>query len=126
MDPDLLNGTRKKLTALDAAALQDIGWLLGPAPGLNGDYNSNGVADAGDYVVWRKRLDQNVTLPNDTSPGTVKAVDYTVWRSNFGKVSSGSGSGSLLAGGEIPEPTSALLALMLAIGVYFNRSLHRR
>jgi hypothetical protein len=32
MDPDLQNGTRKQLTALDAAGLKDIGWSLGPVP----------------------------------------------------------------------------------------------
>lgn len=129
MDPDIQNGTRKKVTALDAAALEDIGWSLGPPPALpavNGDYNNNGIVDASDYAVWRKRLGQNVTLPNDTTPGTVTAADYTVWRTNFGKVASGSGSGALLAAGEVPEPTSGLLAVMFAMCVYFYRSTLRR
>jgi hypothetical protein len=126
MDPDLTNGTRKKVTALDAAALQDIGWSLAAAPGVNGDYNGNGVVDASDYVIWRKRLNQNVTLPNDTTPGTVTAADYTVWRANFGKAASGSGSGSSLASGQVPEPASGLLATVLGICVYFNRRTLRR
>jgi hypothetical protein len=125
MDPSLQNGTRKLLTALDAAGLQDIGWSLGPAPGVNGDYNNNGVVDAGDYVVWRKLLNQSVTLPHDTTPGTVTAADYTVWRANFGKVP-GSGSGALFAAGEIPEPTSRLLAAMLGLCIYFNHRTVRR
>jgi hypothetical protein len=125
MDPDITVGTRKKFTALDAGALQDIGWSLGPppaSPAVNGDYNNNGVVDAGDYAVWRKRNNQDVTLPNDTTPGTVRPIDYTVWRTNFGKTASGSGSGALLANGEVPEPASGLLALMLAMCVYFYRS----
>ena len=127
MDPDLQNGTRKKLTALDAAALQDIGWSSGTSsPGVNGDYNNNGIVDAGDYAVWRKRLNQNVTLPNDTTPGTVTAVDYTVWRNNFGKSAAASGSGGLLVDGEVPEPASGLLAVMLAICIYLNRRTLRR
>jgi hypothetical protein len=126
MDPTIQNGTRKKLTALDAAGLQDIGWSLGPAPGVNGDYNNNGVVDAGDYVVWRKRLNQNVTLPNDTTPGTVTAADFAVWRANFGKVASGSGSGSLIAGGEVPEPAAGLLAVMIGLVACFVRSTFRR
>jgi hypothetical protein len=129
MDPDIQNGTRKKVTALDAASLEDIGWSLGPAPpapAVNGDYNNNGIVDASDYAVWRKRLGQNVTLPNDTTPGTVTAADYTVWRSNFGKLASGSGSGALLAAGEIPEPASASLVLMLVLFTCFNRSTLRR
>jgi hypothetical protein len=126
MDPDLQNGTRKKLTALDAAGLQDIGWSLGPAPGVNGDYNNNGVVDAGDYVIWRKRLNQNVTLPNDTTPGTVTAADYTVWRASFGNVALGSGSGSLVATGEVPEPATVLFALMSGLIAASMRSTFRR
>jgi hypothetical protein len=126
MDPDLLVGTRKKLTELDAAALKDIGWSVAPAPGVNGDYNGNGVVDAADYAVWRKRLNQNVTLPNDITPGMVTAADYTVWRANFGKLASGSGSGALLATGAIPEPASGTLATLLAICIYFNRRTLRR
>jgi hypothetical protein len=107
MDPAITVGTRKKLTALDAAALKDIGWSLTTPPGANGDYNNNGVVDAADYVVWRSRLGQSVTLPNDTTPGTVTQADYTVWRNNFG-ATSGSGSGSL-GGGAVPEPISMVL-----------------
>jgi hypothetical protein len=126
MDPDIQNGTRKKVTALDAAALQDIGWSIAAAPGVNGDYNNNGIVDASDYAVWRKRLNQSVTLPNDTTPGAVTAVDYTVWRANFGKSATGSGSGSSLVDSGVPEPTSGLLAILLVVGIYFNRSLLRR
>jgi hypothetical protein len=67
---------------------------------LAGDYNNNGTVDAADYVVWRKLLNQNVTVPNDTTPGTVTQADYTVWRANFGRsVTPGSGA-------NIPELTA--------------------
>jgi hypothetical protein len=56
----------------------------------NGDYNNNGTVDAADYVVWRKNLNQPVTLPNDPTPGMVDTSDYNVWRGNFG-----GGGGSL-------------------------------
>jgi hypothetical protein len=116
MDPSLQNGTRKKLTELDAAALKDIGWTLGPSPGVNGDYNNNGIADAADYVVWRKRLNQDVTLPNDTTPGTVRQADYGVWRMNYNKGVAGSGAGDgLFMGGEVPEPAGCVLAALAAI-----------
>ena len=48
-----------------------------------GDYNNNGIVDAGDYVVWRKAAATD-TLPNDPTPGVVDASDYGVWRSHFG------------------------------------------
>lgn len=103
MDPDILDGTRKLLTALDAAALKDIGWDVIAPPGASGDYNNNGVVDAADYVLWRDKLNQNVTLPNDTTPGNVGPSDYTVWRNNFGATA---GSGTLLVGAAVPEPAS--------------------
>ncbi len=126
MDPDLQNGTRKKLTELDAAALKDIGWSLGPGPAVNGDYNNNGMVDAGDYAAWRKRLNQSVTLPNDTTPGTVTSADYTVWRTNFGKLAPGVAATVLEIGGGVPEPASALLGLVWAAFACFNRSTRRR
>ena len=77
--------------------------------GLSGDYNSNGIVDAADYVVWRDSLDQSVTLPNDTTPGTVTQGDYDVWRANFGAV--GGGGGPLGSAAAVPEPATCWIAL---------------
>ena len=122
MDPNITSGTRKRLTALDAGALQDIGWSLALPPGVNGDYNNNGVVDAADYVVWRKLLNQNVTIPNDATPGSVVAGDYTVWRSNYGKTSAGSGTGDLLASTSIPEPATLSLVAISALSIGLRRT----
>jgi hypothetical protein len=126
MDPDLQNGTRKKLTALDAAGLQDIGWSFGPAPAVNGDYNNNGSVDAGDYVLWRRFLTRNVFMPNRTASGTVTGADYSVWRTNFAKLAPGTATSVLDAGGTVPEPASCLLALIGAVFICSNRRLLRR
>jgi hypothetical protein len=122
MTPSITDGTRKKFTALDAAALKDIGWTVILPPGANGDYNGNGVVDAADYVLWRQHLGQNFALPNDTTPGTVTQADYTVWRSNFG--ASASGAGALVPGAEVPEPSTLLLRLGWA-SMLFRRRLGR-
>jgi hypothetical protein len=53
-------------------------------PALPGDYNDNSVVDAADFVVFRKANGTNVTLPGDTTPGTVYQADYDMWRANFG------------------------------------------
>jgi hypothetical protein len=127
MDPTLTQGTRKFFTALDAAAMQDIGWTVIALPGVNGDYNNNRFVDAADYVIWRKRLGQNVTIPNDATPGTVRASDYTVWRSNFGDspfYSSGAGAGSGLS--IVPEPGGATLFLLGGVAVGLTRRKRRR
>ena len=88
-----------------------------------GDYNDNGVVDAADYTLWRDSNGQNVTLPNDSSPGTVTSDDYTVWKANFGITASPSGPSILTTGfvryvtsfsgsaalAAVPEPTSVIL-----------------
>jgi hypothetical protein len=116
MDPDVQNGTRKRFTELDAAALNDIGWDVIPLAGTNGDYNNNGGVDAADYVAWRDRLSQLVTLPNDTTPGSVTGADYTVWRTNFGRAQE---NGIATALTVVPEPASVVLTLIIGIGALF-------
>ena len=71
-------------------------------------------------------LGQNVPLPNRTTSGTVSGADYTVWRNNFGKMAPGAATTALDAGGAVPEPASALFALILAVLAYFNRRTLRR
>ena len=115
MDPDLLNGTRKRFTELDAAALKDIGWEVIPLPGLPGDYNGNGTVDAADYVLWRNTLGQNVAAgsgADGSGNGTIGNEDYTYWRTRFGNVA---GSGASVNGfaAQVPEPTSGLLAVLV-------------
>ena len=84
-------------------------------PELTGDYNSNGVVDAADYVAWRKNLNQSVALPNDSTPGTVTQADYDVWRANFGKTADV--GGPLGLGSAVPEPGTVLLLVLAALGV---------
>jgi hypothetical protein len=84
---------------LDAAFLPDP---------LLGDYNNNGVVDTADYVLWRK----GGPLQNEAhNPGTVSQEDYTEWRSRFNNPAGGSGLGDA----PIPEPTTAMLALLAGI-----------
>jgi hypothetical protein len=84
-----------------------------PAAALpSGDYNQNGVVDAGDYVVWRGTLNQSVS-PNGSgadgnSNGTIDAGDYSHWAARFGNLVPTSA-----AGAGIPEPKSCLLALIV-------------
>ena len=82
--------------------------LYAAAVGVPGDFNNNGVVDAGDYVTWRKNSG-NAALPNDNGAGN-QAARYTLWRSNFGKPP-GSGAG-FEGASAVPEPASALLALV--------------
>jgi hypothetical protein len=94
-------------------AIDDFSIGVALAPGLAGDYNNNGAVDTGDYVVWRKRLNQAVAIPNDITPGTVVAQDYIEWQNRFGKTIGDFGAGS---GANIPEPAATYWALTL-VGV---------
>lgn len=108
MDPTITRGTRKHLTSLDAAALQDIGWSVVPPviPPLPGDYNDDNIVDAADYTIWRDSL------------GTANVIgNYAEWKANFGQVL---GSGSLATikfssqpQHSIPEPGGATVAFLL-------------
>lgn len=92
--------------------------------GVPGDYNANNVVDAGDYILWRKYSGQSVTLPNDSTPGTVTAADYDVWRTNFGQTPAGSGSGSLLDT-SVPEPATMSLVAAFVAAALFCRAASR-
>jgi hypothetical protein len=93
--------------------------LIPEAPVLAGDYNDDGVVDAGDYVRWRNALAGIGTLENETvSEGVVDEMDYAEWKANYG---SPGGGGSLAA----PEPSSLLLVVLagMCLPARFRRRL---
>jgi autotransporter-associated beta strand protein len=75
-------------------------------PPLAGDFNTDGVVDAADYVVWRNGLDVTYT-----------EADYDVWRANFGRTTAAGASNSAPAA--VPEPFSLVL-LMLAVPIFIR------
>jgi PEP-CTERM motif len=107
---------------LDNAALNiqgagDSTFTLQLVVGQPGDYNGNGVVDAADYVLWRKYLNTNTTLPNDATPGSVVAGDYQVWRAHFGAPP---GAGATFAA-NVPEPTTLVLLTFASAGWCLRR-----
>jgi hypothetical protein len=99
--------------ANDGLAIDDFSIGTALAPGVAADYNENGVVDAADYVIWRKTLNQSVTIPNDITPGTVVQQDYTEWLQRFGITASLNDASAAMASVSVPEP-AALLALISA------------
>lgn len=122
LDPSLDPGARKQLTALDAAALVDIGWtVIEDAAGVAGDYNGNGIVDAADYTVWRDMLGQTGTAlaadgagPTGGPDGVVDQFDYDFWKIHFGSTAT---TGSVSVATEVPEMAThwALLIASLLV-----------
>jgi len=80
--------------------------LMINSPGVAGDLNQDGSANAADYVFWRK-------ANGSTS-------DYATWRANFG-LSSTTDSPSLSVRSDVPEPSgSALFAAGFAVVTSFS------
>jgi hypothetical protein len=75
-----------------------------------GDWNGDGKVDAADYVKWRK----------DPAGNGGNPAGYQTWRENFGRGTSGSGSGTL-ANGTVPEPTTLVLMLFATTGWCLRR-----
>jgi hypothetical protein len=75
---------------------------------LQGDFNSDGVVNAADYVIWRKSGGSN--------------TDYQLWRSNFGNTA-GAGTSTVTGQQAVPEPATWLLALLTSFaGITLRRS----
>ena len=98
-----------ELSALHVANL----WNLATTPGVNGDYNDDGVVDAADYVQWRKSLTTQDPLANDPLGLPIDQDQYDQWRANFGNTS---GSGSFTGNSAVPEPTSVMLLFLAIVG----------
>jgi hypothetical protein len=130
-------------TAFNLAGTHDLVFRYGKLTSsvqVPGDYNTNGTVDAADYVLWRENLNQNVTLPNDSSPGTVTQDDYDVWRANFGRAGAPAGPSTLTTGfvrygalgsgigssSTVPEPVTVIFVGMglgaVILGVRFRLS----
>jgi hypothetical protein len=96
------------------------------ASGVNGDFNDDGIVDAGDYLTWRKNNGTSNALPNSNGLGTpIDSSYYALWRNNFGKPS-GRGSSILFGGGAVPEPAGLLLALCGVVVALSTCRAHRR
>ncbi|HEY3393911.1 MAG TPA: PEP-CTERM sorting domain-containing protein, partial [Lacipirellulaceae bacterium] len=89
---------------LDIGADSVVLSVMGSLPGLPGDYNGNGVVDAADYVVWRKKS------------GTQE--EYNTWRANFGRTSGAASLSDVTA----PEPASFALLMLGAAVASWRRS----
>jgi beta-glucanase (GH16 family) len=92
--------------------------------GVQGDYNSDGLVDAADYLVWRKTAgDNGIGLDADGSGnGTVGLEDYDVWSQNLND--SSLPAAASMASLQTPEPATAVSMAIGLMLVYAQRLAH--
>jgi hypothetical protein len=100
--------------------MEDRSVTAGPI--LPGDYNLNGIVDANDYVLWRKTLGQSgANLAADGNANNiVDSGDYNFWRAHLGQLA---GTGAATAASAVPEPSAAILTLVLLITCACHRGI---
>ena len=88
-------------------------------PTIDGDYNGDGVVDAGDYVRWRNHLGEanEANINNAGDGGGVTISDYGFWKARYGNP--GGGGGGLA--NTIPEPTALALVMIGLAGFALGR-----
>lgn len=92
--------------------------LIAPAR-TSGDYNDDGVVNAADYTLWRDSQGSEIEFEADgDDDGLIDDDDYDVWQDGFGDLV-GAGQAD---GGGVPEPSTALLALLAISLVPMRRS----
>jgi hypothetical protein len=100
-------------------ATNEVLTVVEPLP----DYNSNGIVDAADAVVWRKYFGANVTAGTNgdgTGDGIVDDDDHALWARSFGRLIPvlGGGGGTVgNAAGSIPEPAAFTLLTLAALSL---------
>ncbi|TWT85232.1 hypothetical protein Pla123a_00380 [Posidoniimonas polymericola] len=102
--------------ALTLVAVSSIGALAG-------DFNGDGVVDAGDYTFYRDNIggSELLLLGNGDGIGVIDAADLAIWRANYGAMLTLPAPVAAL--GAVPEPAGlALLASIALLGVRRRRA----
>jgi len=111
MDPSLLEGTRKRLTLLDVAGLDDLGWDMPDT----GDADLDGDIDASDYIALKRNFGQSATWTGGDFDfdGAVTLLDLQALETNF--------PGSPTADTPVPEPTMLVILAPAGLAVLLKR-----
>jgi hypothetical protein len=140
LDPDIAVGTRKRMTLLDWALLDDIGWDLAKP----GDATANGAVDFNDLVQLAQNYDvtdgRRLWSQGDfTGDGNVNFNDLVLLAQNYDTTGVQAGEPVLLAGDDafaaewaeaqaaaaVPEPSITGAGVMAAIGALVRRRRRR-
>jgi hypothetical protein len=137
MDPDITTGTRKYITLLDFAALDDLGWDLARPGDANadgtvnfndllllaqnynsqtrrwalGDFDANGVVNFNDLLLLARNYNSSGPQPADLPPGTAPDI-AAPWAAPPAQAA-------------VPEPTSMATLLFATIPLLATRRRRR-
>jgi hypothetical protein len=132
MDAALPSGVRRRVTLLDWAALDDLGW----SPATPGDANANGVVNFADYQALERgfgRPDATWASGDFNEDGVVSFADFKILYDNMGLRADGTYSPTAEAdraalaglagafGAEVPEPGGVVLGVLGVGGVVRRR-----
>ncbi len=97
-----------EVTLLPSQALLTANFGQRP-PYLQGDFNSDGLVDSADFLVWRRQ--SGTSVPNFSGAdgdgdGDVDQADFGLWRLNFGQYRDDHGNNALASTG-VALPASA-------------------
>jgi hypothetical protein len=101
------------LAALDVAAATTIL----DAVDLPGDFDGDGDADGGDFLLWQRELGQTGLYPLATrqadgnADGVVDEADLELWKRQVAKQAAPAGDGGAGAGAGVPEPSALALTV---------------
>jgi hypothetical protein len=137
MDPDIITGTRKAMTLLDWAALDDLGWDLARP----GDANADGTVNFDDLLVLAKNYNRLTTRWSEAdfnSDGVVNFDDLLQLAKNYNATTPQPGAmpdatsaafaadwSTAQALAAVPEPTTTALLALAAIPALASRRRRR-
>jgi hypothetical protein len=103
MTPSITVGTRKQLTALDAAALSDIGWSVSTPTFDIADFNHDHSVNAADLATWKAAFGVNAAANADGDSDS-DGNDFLIWQRRLGIAA------AIPAATTVPEPSAVVLA----------------
>ncbi len=97
------------VSALGSIYIDDISAAIIAASVLAGDYNVDGIVDAGDFVVWRDSVGATGAglAADGNHDNQVTQLDYDLWKANFGTTTGGAASSADYV--PVPEPSAVLM-----------------